>query len=93
MFDWFYKTPKILPTYTEPDTTWTTKETSLSNFSLDKLVITATTDGAVKIDFNGTFALTIPPSGRHEFLEKIQKAINMADIADPDNEPLTKVLK
>ena len=62
------------------------------NFDFEKLVVTATTDGSVKVDMNGT-VLTVHGDMRHKFLEKIQKAVQMADVADPDNEPLNKVLR
>jgi len=90
MFDWFK--PTKLPELPKQEDTWKTTNNPMSgNFDFDKLVVTATTDGAIKVDMNGTI-LTIGSTSRHKFLEKIQKAVQMADIADPGNEPLNRVL-
>lgn len=82
-FDWFFESKPIeLPKHED---LW--KSTPMdNNFSLDKLVVTATTDGAIKIDINGGMMLTIPAESRHLFLAKMQKAVDMADVADPDND-------
>ena len=90
MFDWFKSKPIELP---KQEDTWKTVSAPMNgNFDFDKLIVTATTDGAIRVDMNGT-VLTVHGDTRHRFLEKIQKAVQMADVADPDNEPLNKVLK
>lgn len=63
-----------------------------NNFSLDELKVLADSEGNIKLDANGQYALTIPAVSRHAFLEKIQRAVAMADLADPSNEPLTRNL-
>lgn len=90
MFDWFK--PAKLPTPPSQDLWKMDVPAPMKNFGMDKVVMTATTDGAVKLDLDG-YVITVPGASRHEFLEKIQKAVQMADVADPDNEPLNKVLK
>ena len=90
MFDWLK--PTKLPKFPKQEDTWKTMTDPSSNsFDFEKLEVTATTDGAIKVNMNGT-VLTVHGDQRHKFLEKIQKAVQMADIADPDNEPLNKVL-
>lgn len=74
-------------------TTTTTTADQKEDFSLDKLVVSAETDGSVKIDINGAYYVTVPGVLRHQFLEKLQKAVDMADVADPDNEPLNRGMK
>ena len=90
MFDWFK--PAKLPPPQSQDLWKMDVPAPMKSFGMDKVVMTAATDGAVKLDLDG-YAITIPAGARHEFLEKLQKAVQMADVADPDNEPLNKVLK
>lgn len=82
---------KVLPNVKEEN--WTTTVQTDKSFGIDKLIVTVATDGTLVIDVNGMTTLNIPPTLRHAFLEKIQKAVNMADVADPANEPLNKVLE
>ena len=90
MFNWFGN-PKPIELPKQEDTWKTTTMPTNGNFDFDKLIVTAGTDGSVKIDMNGVM-LTIHGDTRHRFLEKIQKAVDMADVADPRNEPMNKVL-
>lgn len=83
MWQWFQ--PKNIPTFLNHEETMWKTTMPITNFGLDKFVVVATTDGALKLDVNGGFQVTIPNELRHDFLRKIQKAVEMADIADPDN--------
>lgn len=73
------------------DETWktTTYAPKQTTFPFENLKVYADSEGNVKLDINGQ-DLTIPGAVRHLFLEKIQRAVSMADLADPNNEPLMK---
>lgn len=84
MFDWFNSpkskvVPSASPTYSH------SVSSSLDSFSFDKVKAFAESDGSIRLDFNGTF-ITVSAYARHAFLEKIEKVVDMADVADPDNQ-------
>ena len=84
-FDWFFTS--TLPDLKEikSDDMWKSTITSTENFSLDKLIVSTNIDGSIKVDVNGVFNIVIPADSRHEFLKKVQIAVNMANVADPGN--------
>lgn len=85
--DWFTPSKIELP---KQEDTWKTSTIPMdSNFPFEKLKVFADSEGDIKLDINGYF-LTIPAAVRHQFLEKIQRAVDMADVADPSNEPLIR---
>lgn len=87
--DWFAPPKKIeLP---KQDDTWktTTYAPKDTTFPFENLKVMADSEGNVKLDINGQI-LTIPANARHAFLEKIQRAVDMGDVADPANEPLMR---
>lgn len=59
--------------------------------SIDTFKASAETDGAVTLDFNG-YKITVHPGARHILLNKIRTAVQMADVADPDNDQLNTAL-
>lgn len=52
----------------------------------------ATTTGVVLIEINGAL-IAIAPKTRHLILDQIRTAVQMADLADPDNDQLNKALR
>ena len=87
MFDWFFAPREIkLPELPKYEDMWKTHTVPVeTSFPFEKLKVTAGTDGSVRIEVN-ELTFTIPPALRHAFLDKIEKAVDMADIADPENE-------
>lgn len=94
LFDWFYggaTTKDILPEVPPP--AWSGPiVNSGTNISLDKIRAYAESNGAIVIDIAGT-VITIPPAARHLILERIKIAVQMADVADPDNDILNSAMR
>lgn len=57
------------------------------SFKWEELEISADTRGWVKLKFGDAWWININPTSRHDFLERVQKAVEMADMADPQNDP------
>ena len=84
MFNWFFNPPEIkLP---KIDRSMEYSQEIKSNFSWDKVVVTATTNGSLKIDFGEDYTFIVPGVNRHDLLDMIEKAVDMADLIDPKNE-------
>lgn len=83
-FDIFFAADPVLKV---PEPLWTTPVNTDRSFNIEALKVSAESDGTIKVDIDGT-TLTIGPTVRHAFLDKIRKAVQMADVADPDNDQL-----
>lgn len=93
MFDWLFgpsKLPKLPEETPKPLPLWSVMP-SEQNFGLEKVKVSATSDGAVELDLNG-YKVVVPPGLRHGFLDKVRTAVQMADVADPSHDQLNSAI-
>lgn len=95
-WDSWFVAPKVELPKQEEQQQWTSvayTQPKENNFHINQLKVMADSEGHLTLDFNGNSFLRIPAEARHAFLEKLQRAVEMADLADPKNEPLMKSME